>query len=648
MSGYAAQLAARAALPETARRRQGGDWRMDFFAELGRRNVIRMAGLYLVGAWLVTQVCSTVLPMFGAPEWLPRSIVILLAIGFVPALVFSWVFELTPEGLKREVEVESHASIAPQTGRRMDRAIIVVLLLALGYFAFDKFVLAPRREATAVAAARIVAERKATVPAAVDDKSIAVIPLANGGGEGQQFFSDGLSEALIIALSQFDGLKVIGRNSSFQFRDTRDDSAAIGRKLGVAHLLEGSVQHAGDAVRVSVELIDAASGRTRWSQRYDRPYRDLFQLQDEITNAVAGALQAKLLSPNEAAEHSDRPPSGNIDAYSAYLQGMKHWHDQEFPEAAEYMTRAVQLDPGYAAAWAHLSGSWSTVAAFSNEASAAAREHMRISRHAADKALQLAPALGSAHAARAYLQFYEFDERGALAECRRAVQLAPDDGTVLNGCGYTLAGIGKLREAIALRERLLSIEPLYTVNDFQYARLLMATGRLDEAEKYLRTDKQVAWPYQLERLNLAVLRGDASAALEIARQSSPRDRNLYMALATQVGPDRAAADKWLAGMLADKTWIESFDVDGNDNPYKIAQVHALRGDADRALEWLERSLSMNPSRALFLLADPFLLRFRDDPRFIATCRKIGLSPPGESEALGIDQIRALVPPGDPP
>ena len=401
---------------------------MDFFAELGRRNVIRMAGLYLVGAWLVTQVCSTVLPMFGAPEWLPRSIVILLAIGFVPALVFSWVFELTPEGLKREVEVESHASIAPQTGRRMDRAIIVVLLLALGYFAFDKFVLAPRREATAVAAAKIMAEHKATVPAAVNDKSIAVIPLANGGGEGQQFFSDGLSEALIIALSQFDGLKVIGRNSSFQFRDTKDGSAAIGRKLGVAHLLEGSVQHAGDAVRISVELIDAASGQTRWSQRYDRPYKDLFKLQDEITNAVAAALEEKLQG-GSALAHSDRPPSGDIDAYSAYLQGLKHWHDQDFPKAAEYMTKAVQLDPGYAMAWAHLSGSWSTVAAFLNEPPTVASEHMRLSRHAADKALQLAPELGAAHAARAYLKFYDFDERGALAECRRAVQLAPDDGT---------------------------------------------------------------------------------------------------------------------------------------------------------------------------------------------------------------------------
>ena len=615
---------------------------MSLLAELRRRNVIRMAGLYLVAAWLVVQVGATLLPVFSAPAWAMKVLVTTLAIGLVPALVFSWVFELTPEGLKRDAEVPAVESIAPQVAHRLNRAIIVVLLLALGYFAFDKFVLAPQREHAIATQAKRAGEAVAMKSEKrIPDKSIAVLPLANAGGQDQQFFSDGLSESLIIELSQFPGLKVIGRNSSFQFRDSVSDSVTIGRKLGVAHLLEGSVQHAGDAVRISLELIDAADGSTLWSQRYDRPYADLFKLQDEITNAVAGALQAKLLPSNEAAKHSDRPPGGNIDAYSAYLQGLKHWHDQKFEKAAEYMAKAVQLDPDYAMAWAHLSGSWSTVARFWNEAPVVAHEHMRIARLAADKALRLAPDLGAAHAARAYLQFYDFDFPGALAECRRAAQLAPDDGTVLNGCGYTLTGIGKLGEAIRLRKRLLSIEPLYTVNYFQYARLLMATGQLDEAEKYLRTDEEVDWPYQLERLNLALLRGDANAAMEIARQASPDDRNRYMALAAQIGPDRAAADKWLTDLLADKTWVESFDGDGYDNRYKVAQIHALRGDADHALEWLERSLASNPSRTLFLLADPFLLRFRDDPRFIAFYKKLGLPPPSESDALGIDQIRAM-------
>jgi len=609
-----------------------------FFVELQRRNVLRAGVLYAGAVWALAQGIAQLAPVFGAPDSVTRWFVIAGVIGFPFWLAFAWFYEFTPDGLKRESEIDPADSIAHRTGKKLDRWIFVIMALAIVLLLTDRFV--ARDPASDVAAPAVAANPAATSTAMIPDKSIAVIPLANGGGEGQQFFSDGLSEALIIALSQFDGLKVIGRNSSFQFRETKDDSAAIGRKLGVAHLVEGSVQHAGDAVRISVELIDASSGQTRWSQRYDRPYKDLFKLQDEITSAVAAALEEKLQGGGSLA-HSDRPPSGSIEAYNAYLQGLKYWHDEDFPEAAGFMAKAVQIDPGYALAWAHLSGAWSTVAAFSNEDPAVAREHMDESHLAAGKALQLAPGLGPAHAARAYEQFYNFDHQGALAECRRAVQLAPRDGTVLNGCGFVLGGIGKLGEAVRLRERLLSIEPLYTVNYFGYSLLLSATGRLDEAEKYLRTSEEVARPHPLQHLKLAVMRGDANAAMEFARQAPPRDRNLFMTLATQVGPDRAASDAWLADMLADTAWVEWVKPGGgNDNRYEIAEVYALRGDVDQTLEWLERSLAGNPSRALFLLADPFLLRFRDDPRFIAFCKKLGLPQPSESEALSIDQIRA--------
>jgi hypothetical protein len=186
----------------------------NFFAELKRRNVIRMAGLYLVGAWLLTQVASTVLPMFGAPEWLPRSIVVLLAIGFIPALIFSWVFELTPEGLKRDEVVTPAQSIGPQTARRMDRMIIVVLVLALGYFAFDKFVLTSRREAAIVDRATPNESRSVT-----NAKSIAVLLLVNTSGDpNNEYFSDGLSEELIAVLAKIPGLAIIGRSSSFLFK----------------------------------------------------------------------------------------------------------------------------------------------------------------------------------------------------------------------------------------------------------------------------------------------------------------------------------------------------------------------------------------------------------------------------------------------
>ena len=198
-------------------------------------------------------------------------------------------------------------------------------------------------------------------------QSIAVLPLANEGGkEDEQYFSDGLSEDLIIALSHFADLKVISRNSSFKFRDSKDDSRAIGVKLGVAHVLEGSVRRVGDAVRISAALVHAADGSTVWSERYDRPFRDLFALQDEISSAVASALKAKLLTGGTTAAQTDRPPSGNLDAYAAYLQGA--FYNARATEAdhsrpSAHYTTAIQLDPRYARAWAGLSAEWTVCAA---------------------------------------------------------------------------------------------------------------------------------------------------------------------------------------------------------------------------------------------------------------------------------------------
>src|SRR5437764_13259924 len=202
-----------------------------FFAELKRRNVIRFAGLYLVGAWLLTQVSGTVLPMFGAPDWLPRSVVILLAIGFLPALIFSWVFELTPEGLKRDEDVRPEESIAPQTARRMNRTIIAVLILALGYFAFDKFVLTPKRDA---------AERSTLT---VDAHSLAVLPFVNMSGDAaNEYFSDGISEEILNVLARTPELRVAARTSSFSFKGKTQEIPAIARELKMRMVLEGSAR----------------------------------------------------------------------------------------------------------------------------------------------------------------------------------------------------------------------------------------------------------------------------------------------------------------------------------------------------------------------------------------------------------------------
>jgi TolB-like protein/Tfp pilus assembly protein PilF len=511
-----------------------------FVGELQRRNVMRMAGLYLVGAWLVTQVASTLFPTFGAPDWALRILVIVLALAFVPALLFAWVYELTPEGLKRESEVERNASITPQTGQRMEHAIVVLLALALGYFAFDRFVLAPRREAVSVAQAVQAAEKAAVARAAkaprVPKRSIAVLPLANAGASDQQFFADGLSEALIVALSQFDDLKVIGRNSAFQFRGSNEGSSAIGAKLGVRHLLEGSVQHAGDVVRVSLELIDAPSGQALWSQRYDRPYKDLFKLQDEITDAVAGALKTRL-ETNGAPVQSDRPPSGNLDAYSAYLLGQFHLRRNTEADARAAITqleRAVDIDPAYGAAYGLMARVWTGIG--TNFAAGEEMRRMYANAQAAvDRALALAPGLGATHAAYARLLMARLEWRASDAEIRRALELAPGDGEVLFLLGRAEARHGRLREAVVLTRRSLATDPLNSRNYAWLATYLMSLDRMGEAEaaidKAIELEPKSVYNHVL--LTIAkVLQGDAAGA-QVAAEAEPDGgwRDFALALA---------------------------------------------------------------------------------------------------------------------
>jgi TolB-like protein len=333
----------------------------NLFAELKRRNVIRMAGLYLVGAWLVVQVAGTMLPMFGAPEWLPRTIVVLLAIGFVPTLIFSWVFELTPEGLKRDEEVPEQ-SITPQTGRRMDRMIIVVLILALGYFAFDKFALAPRREAAGVA--KNTESQPVSMPneSNVDAKSIAVLPFENLSEEKQnEYFADGVQDEILTNLAKVADLKVISRTSVIGYRDTAGRNLRkIGHELGVAHVVEGSVQRAGNKIRVNAQLIDARNDAHLWAQTYDRDLADVFAVQSEIAKAIADQLQAKL-SPNEK-KAIEQPPTTDLAAFDLYSRaksllltaGFSTTGDPDLQKAIELLDEAVKRDPSFFDAYCQL------------------------------------------------------------------------------------------------------------------------------------------------------------------------------------------------------------------------------------------------------------------------------------------------------
>ena len=320
-----------------------------FFTELKRRNVIRMAGLYLVGAWLLVQVAGTVLPMFGAPDWLPRSIVILLAIGFLPAVVFSWVFELTPQGLKRDAEVAPEQSIAPQTARRMDRMIIAVLVLALAYFGFDKFVLAPRREAALVAAT--AQSRAASTPnesgSTASAKSIAVLPFENlSEDKANAYFAEGIQDEILTRLAKIADLKVISRTSTQHFKSAPDNLPQIAKQLGVANILEGSVQKSNDQVRVNVQLINAMTDAHLWAEIYDRKLTDIFAVESDIAKTIADTLQAKLTGSEKTA--MSKKPTANPEAYELYLKGRFFWNKRtaaDLRKSIEYFNQAIEKIP---------------------------------------------------------------------------------------------------------------------------------------------------------------------------------------------------------------------------------------------------------------------------------------------------------------
>jgi len=578
-----------------------------FLAELKRRHVYRVAIAYGVVAWLLIQVATQVFPFFEIPNWVVRLVVLVSVLGFPISLIIAWAFEMTPQGMKRAEEIAPNEYIPHWSTRKFAALIVTIAMLATGVLTFQLVRSKPTLPAQITAAA---------MPS---QKSIAVLPLLNESGDpGDEYFSDGLSEELIAALAQVRGLKVIGRSSSFRFKDKKEESKAIGEKLGVSTLLEGTVRKQGDQVRIVAELINAADGSELWSQTFDRELKDIFAVQSEIAMAVATSLELTVLGANETSAQNAATKS--VEAHNAYLQGHFYFERrnlEDYRKSVGFFDQAIHLDPGYALAYAERSEAWAWVGDLSSEKQ---KEAWAAAGTDAEKAVAIDPHLAEAHAALGWVRFFiEWKFAEGLAELGRAQELSPWNPTANDLMARVVVYLGQFQEAEKLARQAIELDPLGYQARTSLARVLSAEGKLDEAEAAGHKGVELqptAAGCRRWQVFAAIQRGNGAAALREA-QLEPNEgyRRFELALAHYARGDRSTADAALAELIAK---------DRNFLAYQIAEVYAWRGENDKAFEWLQISLDNHDTGTLSLLIDPLMQGLRHDARYGDLLTKIGL------------------------
>jgi len=589
-----------------------------FFEELKRRNVLRVAAAYVVAAWLLIQVAETTFPLFGFEETPARIVVIVLAIGFIPALIFAWAFELTPEGLRKEKDIDRSLSITSHTGKKLDRAIIVVLTLALGYFAFDKFVLEPARDAEREETVAKQA-RSAALVESFGDYSIAVLPFVNMSDDASnEYFSDGISEELLNLLSKISQLRVISRSSAFSFKGKNIPIPTVAEQLNVAHVLEGSVRKVGNRVRITAQLIEARSDTHLWSESYDRTLDDVFAIQDEIAANVVEQLKITLLSPVPTSKEVDP------EAHRLYLLGQYHlykWEPADLEKAVRYFQQAIELDPQYAQPHVGLAiyygalGFWGYMPprfAFEKERAAAAL------------ALEIDSNLASAHAEHALVYFYfDWDWQKAEEKFQRTISLNSNYAYAHQFYTWFLAAMGRTDEAHTSIRRALELDPLAILAYMTASDVFWLSRQHDQAITQLHEalDLFPNDPQALSRLGRNYeqtgMLTEAIGEMEQAVTLSPDfiEHRWMLGHAYAVAGKTAEARKVLDDLhsLAEKRYVL---------PFGFAVIHTGLGENDEALEWLEKAYQDRNGWMVFMQVVPWLDPLRSDPRFQDLVRRM--------------------------
>jgi len=603
----------RPAFPKALRGRAPVNAR-NILTELKRRNVYKVAAAYAVVGWLLIQVATQVFPFLEIPNWAIRLVIFVTAIGFPIALIIAWAFELTPEGIKR-TEAADAARLRSRGGLWI-AVVVVAATLSVGLFFVGRYTAG---HATARPASEELRRGKQSELATVGpDKSIAVLPLINESGDPKdEYFSDGLSEELIAALAQISGLKVIGRSSSFRFKDRKEEPKTIGEKLGVSTLLDGTVRKQGDRVRIVAELVNAADGIELWTRTFDRELKDIFAVQQEIAKAVAESLKVTLLGGDARSVQGSAP--SNAEAHNAYLQGhfyLVRRNVEDFRKAIGYYDQAIKLDPEYALAYAERGEAWTILGDLTGQRPMAYPK----ARSDAEKAVSIAPALAEARAALGFVRcFVDWKFADGLSELKRAKELSPTNPTANDLLARIIVYVGRFDEAERQAREAVELDPLSTVTQSNLARVLFYAGKLDEADAAARKAAELqptgAANHRWQVL-IAAQRGDGDAALREAQlEPDPGFRRFELAVAHYVRGDRAAADAALADLIANAR--EGF-------AYQIAEVYALRGEKDEAFKWLQIAFDDRDAGMLGLLVDPLLRGLRDDARYKNLLAKVGL------------------------
>lgn len=579
---------------------------MSFIAELRRRNVLRVATAYIVTGWLVVQVVETVFPAFGFDESATRVVVIALAIGLLPVVVVAWAFELTPDGLKLDRDAASDPDQTTRSGKTLDRVIMVVLALGLGYFAFDKFVLEPARDADLAERAAEQARTEALV-GHYGERSVAVLPFTNISDDPEQaFFSDGVAEAILDLLARVPDLRVISRSSAFTFRGDVDISE-VAEALDVAFVLGGSVRRAGDRVRIAVRLIDARTDSTVWSNTFERTLNDIFAVEDEVAALVVEKLELQLSAAPPTALRTDQ------EVYTLYMQARYLWNvgNTDAGARAESVVQdALAIDPNYVPAWNLLARIYGP-------------GRLPLALGAVRKALALDPndALANAYLGLARA-IGEPDISPGLALIQKGVDAAPNNTDVLNAAAQAAKLIGRFDLAAAIEQHALRVDPLCNFCRYSLANALLLGGRYGEAEESIKR-YQVTGDGGWHTLgNIHLLAGDGRAALDAyAKQELPEFNRLTgeaLALYSLGQTD-----------LHEKTFAQLVEKWGQEHPWMVARVHAWAGDADAAFAWIDKRAGLDPVtfRMEFsrLLWDPVVSSLHDDPRWAELRERAGLN-----------------------